>query len=47
MNQFVPFFQMAQFSFGITQHLLECPIGENRLAKNIEEADPDLAVFED
>ena len=46
MNKLVPFFQAAQFLFGITQHLLEGVVRENRTAKNIEEADPDLGILE-
>ena len=46
MNDLVPFFQPAQFFLAVTQHLLQCPVCENRVAINIEETNPDLIVLE-
>ena len=47
VNDLVPILQAAQFLLAITQHLLECAVGENRMTINTEEADSDLGILED
>src|SRR5215470_8635708 len=47
MNDLIPFLQFCQFTLVVTQHFLECAVCEHRMAIDVEEANPDLAVFED
>src|SRR5215469_3555255 len=47
MNDLIPFLQFSQFALVVAQHFLECAVCEHRMAIDVEEANPDLAVFED